>query len=380
MNQKRLTKAIKELYAANLGVKKEERVLVFTDTLLPDEDVIEADRERRSALALLAGKVAETGKDICGHITFITYPSLKFHGSEPPREVWIGAFGEKTVHELEEDDLLEKVIRKEWLSQEELRDVKKIVESNRDGAVHAVIALSHFSTSHTKFRELLTTVCNARYASMPLFDEEMFYGPMQVDWKALKQRTGNLSVFMDGAEKVFITAPNGTNLVIGIKGRKMLSDDGDLTRPGSFGNLPAGEVFVAPVEGTTEGIMALEWAPTSKLESPVTLTIEKGLVKDVKGRDPYAKKLDAKLNENPLFRNIAELGIGTNDMAKRADNILESEKILGTIHIALGDNSTFGGKVRTSFHQDFVIFKPTVKALKGDKGMVILKDGVLIIE
>ena len=60
------------------------------------------------------------------------------------------------------------------------------------------------------------------------------------------------------------------------------------------------------------------------------------------------------------FKNIAELGIGTNDRATRPDNILESEKILGTIHIALGDNSSFGGRIRTSFHQDFVVFQPTL--------------------
>ena len=42
-------------------------------------------------------------------------------------------------------------------------------------------------------------------------------------------------------------------------------------------------------------------------------------------------------------RNLAELGIGTNDKASRPDNVLEAEKILGTIHLALGDNTGFGG-------------------------------------
>jgi len=66
-------------------------------------------------------------------------------------------------------------------------------------------------------------------------------------------------------------------------------------------------------------------------------------------------------------------------MAKRADNILESEKILGTIHIAFGDNSTFGGKVQTPFHQDFVIFKPTVTIVREDEEKTILDEGVLSI-
>ena len=371
-----LTKAIRELYITNLAVKKDERALVLTDTLLPEEDINEADRKRRDALPDLARKVAKAGKERCQSITFLAYPSLKSHGSEPPKEIWAAAFGKKTVEELENYGLLVKLISKGQLSQKEAGDIKNIVESNKADAVNVVIALPNFSTSHTKFRDLLTNICKTRYASMPLFDEEMFYGPMQVDWKALKERTNNLAVSMDGAEKVLITAPNGTDIAIGIKGRKALADTGNLTSPGAFGNLPAGEVFVAPVEGTTKGVMVIDWAPTFKLSSPVTLKIEKGLVKDISGRDPYAKKLEAKLKENPDFRNIAELGIGTNDMAKRPDNILESEKILGTIHIALGDNSTFGGNVRTPFHQDFVIFKPTVKIVKGKKERVILKEGM----
>ena len=97
-----------------------------------------------------------------------------------------------------------------------------------------------------------------------------------------------------------------------------------------------------------------------KLKKPVTLYIEKGLVKTVEGEEKYVEFLLRKFSEKRENRNIAELGIGTNDRACRPDNILESEKIFGTIHIALGDNSSFGGKVIASFHQDFVFFEPTV--------------------
>jgi len=378
--QEMLNKAIRELYTANLDVKKDERVLVFTDTVLSDEDITEKDKKRRQALVGLARQVADVGSEVCRNITFLTYPSLTSHGLEPPQDIWLAAFGSEAVKELEGITILEKLINKEEIDEILRRPIRNIIESNNADAVNVVIALSNYSTSHTKFRDLLTNICKTRYASMPLFDEAMFYGPMQVNWNALEKRTNDLAACIDGAEKVLITAPNGTDLAIGIQGRKVLADTGNLTLPGAFGNLPAGEVFVAPVEGTTQGTMVLEWAPTAKLESPVTVKIENGFVKSVSGKDPYAKKLEAKLNENPDFGNIAELGIGTNDRAKRADNILESEKILGTIHIAFGDNSTFGGKVRTPFHQDFVIFNPTVKLLKGKEQRVILKQGLLNLE
>ena len=158
-----------------------------------------------------------------------------------------------------------------------------------------------------------------------------------------------------------------------------MSDTGILTRKGAFGNLPAGEVFLAPVEGTARGRLVLEWAPTRKLSSPLTLTVNDGSVSGVSGPDEYAESLATKLSERKENGNIAELGIGTNDAATRPDNILESEKILGTIHIALGDNSSFGGTIKTPFHQDFVFFKPTVTLLHKDGSKrVILKAGKLL--
>jgi leucyl aminopeptidase (aminopeptidase T) len=181
------------------------------------------------------------------------------------------------------------------------------------------------------------------------------------------------------AESVEVKTPNGTHVFFSKKKRKALSDTGILTRKGSFGNLPAGEVFLAPVEGSAYGRLVLEWAPTRQLQSPIKLSIKNGYVVDITGKDEYAGYLRMKLSERRENGNIAELGIGTNKAAKRPDNILESEKILGTIHIALGDNSSFGGNVKTPFHQDFVFFKPTVTLIYKDGSRKdILKAGKLL--
>jgi len=201
---------------------------------------------------------------------------------------------------------------------------------------------------------------------MPLFDVSMLEGAMNVDWKALAERTRRLAKEMNAAESVSLRTGNGSFLAFSVRGRRAFSDTGILTMPGAFGNLPAGEVFLAPVEGTARGKLVLEWGPTSQLSSPVTLTVEDGHVTDVSGTDEYAQRLRDKLSEREENRNIAELGIGTNTGAKRPDNILESEKIFGTVHIALGDNSSFGGKVSTPFHQDFVFFRPTLTLFRRD--------------
>jgi leucyl aminopeptidase (aminopeptidase T) len=213
---------------------------------------------------------------------------------------------------------------------------------------------------------------------MPLFEEHMLTGAMSVDWNGMEKRTVELAERLNGGETVYITTPNGTSIHFSIKGRKVEADTGMLTKRGSFGNLPAGEAFVAPVEGTARGTLVLDWAPMRKLENPVTLNVRDGRAVEVQGDEPFALELKKKIEENPLVGNIAELGVGTNDKATRPDNILESEKILGTVHIALGDNSTFGGKVKVPFHQDFIFFRPTVEVEKDGKRRGIIKDGAIV--
>jgi len=103
--------------------------------------------------------------------------------------------------------------------------------------------------------------------------------------------------------------------------------------------------------------------------------IKKGMAVDVSGEEEYVEVLRGELKKIPLAGNVAELGIGTNDKATRPDNILETEKILGTVHIALGDNAGFGGTVAVPFHQDFIFYGPTLRALKNDKWIDIITNG-----
>jgi leucyl aminopeptidase (aminopeptidase T) len=208
----------------------------------------------------------------------------------------------------------------------------------------------------------------------------MFFGSMQVDWNRLKLRTERLAAALQGAVEIRLSTPNGTRMTFGSSGRNAAGDDGMLSAPGSFGNLPAGEVYLAPVEGTSSGVMVLEYAPSRKLDAPVRVTVEGGIAVSVEGDDLLAGVLADTFAANPLTRNIAELGIGTNDRATRPDNILEAEKILGTIHIALGDNSGFGGNVQVPYHEDYIFFRPTLTALFADgREVPLLKDGGLLV-
>jgi len=369
---------IRDIFRVNLGVRKHERVLVFNDRVTAKEEVTEADDERRAALRSLAILAADTGNIFCKSVLHHEYKATGSHGAEPPLKLWELAFGTKTIENLQNERLLRPIMKK-IASDSVIQKAEQIIKQYKGHAVDCVIALSNFSTSHTRFRDFLTRVCGCRYASMPLFDTFMLEGTMNVDWRALAKTTKNLARIIDKAEYIHIKTPNGTSLSLSKKDRKALPDTGILTRRGAFGNLPAGEVYTAPVEGTATGKMVLEWAPTRQLLSPITLMVKNGLVVAMAGDDVYVSYLRQKLSERVENANIAELGIGTNNAAKRPDNILESEKILGTIHIALGDNSSFGGKVKTPFHQDFVFFKPTVTVIYSDGSKKqILKNGKML--
>lgn len=370
-----ITKAIRNIFGVNLNVKKSETVLVFTDRPDGKENIEDTDICRRERLRDIAILTAETGKGFCKNLLYHEYAATCNHGAEPPQELWEIAFGEKAFKALKAEKLLNPLIKKK-AKDSDIKKAEDVISRHKRYAVNAVIALSNYSTSHTRFRDFLTRICKTRYASMPLFDASMLEGAMNVDWRTLAKRTRGIAKVVNKAELIEIKTPNGTDISFSKKSRKVESDTGILTAPGSFGNLPAGEVYLAPLEGTANGKLVLEWAPTRPLKSPVTLRIENGFVKEVSGDEGYADYLRTKISEQKENANIAELGIGTNGMAKRPDNILESEKILGTIHIALGDNSSFGGSISTPFHQDFVFFRPTVVLVyNGGKKVTLMKDG-----
>jgi aminopeptidase len=369
-----ITSVLRDIFRVNLGVKRTERCLIFTDLLPSVGEIPPAEAKKRSKLKCIAFFASEIGKSFAKEVYIRDFPSTGSHGAEPPAEIWGAAFGERAVREMGNMGLLEPLLKKR-AGDSEIGKAEALLRRFKKDAVDVVIALSYFSTSHTRFRDLLTRICGARYVSMPLFEFSMLEGPMNIDWKRLAKISGKIAGMINKAEEVEINTPNGTKLSFSIKGRKALADTGILTKPGSFGNLPAGEVFLAPVEGSSNGRLVIEWAPTRELSSPVTLVVKKGIVKEIIGDEDFAHELKRRLSEREENRNIAEFGIGTNEKAKRPDNILESEKIMGTIHIALGDNSTFGGKVKTPFHQDFVFFKPTVLLIHkdGSKSMLMKK-------
>ena len=370
--------AFRSLFETNMGIRANERVLVFSDTIRPDETVSDSDRDRRLRLNATARQAAEFAAGTYGSGVFVEFPATPASGAEPPRELWLATFGAEAIAELERSGLLARLLAKQ-ASPDEVAASREIILARKEAVADIIIALSNNSTSHTRYRAL---ACDAgtRFASLPHFDPDMFHSSMTVDWQALADRTARLVAAVNRAEWVRVACPNGTDMMICKQGRHAGGDDGMLTAPGSFGNLPAGEAYLAPLEGKSHGIMVIEWGSTRKLDEPIRLFVENGIVTGIEGTDQQRAKLEAKFSENANCRNIAELGIGTNEKASRPDNVLEAEKILGTIHIALGDNSGFGGTVSAPFHEDYVFYRPTLTLVMADgREQVIIEDGRMLV-
>lgn len=364
--------AFEALFRCNMGHRSNERILVFSDLIRSDEAVTPSDLDRRTRLHATARELANFAQTHYGNATFIDFPATPASGAEPPPGLWTAVFGEAMVEQFEIAGLMGLLLAKS-IDPDGLERARGIVAAGRSAVADIIIALANNSTSHTNFRKLACHA-GARFASLPHFDPAMFGTSMTVDWEALAARTNRLVEAVNRAEWVCVECPNGTVMHICKKGRHAEGDDGLLTADGAFGNLPAGEAYLAPLEGKSHGTMVIEWGPTAKLVNPLTLTIADGKVVRIDGDDPLKQRLEAKFAENPHCRNLAELGIGTNDKASRPDNVLEAEKILGTIHLALGDNTGFGGMVAAPFHEDYVFYQPTLTLVMPDGSQEIIID------
>lgn len=226
------------------------------------------------------------------------------------------------------------------------------------------------SLSHTIARENASKK-GARIASMPGITISMMKRVLNVDFNKIKIINEKIINKLKNKNKIKIMTKKETNIEFYTKGRKWIGDDGVYTKKGDFGNLPAGEVFVAPLEGKTNGTIIVDASVggLGKVDKNIIIAVKDGFIVDVNGG--LVAKSFTKSLKNKLYKNIAELGIGTNYKAKVTGEVLEDEKILGTCHIAFGNNKHFGGKVDVPFHVDVVVKRPTIYA----DDVLIMKDG-----
>ena len=206
------------------------------------------------------------------------------------------------------------------------------------------------SLSHTHARKRASER-GARGATLPGVTADMLARLMDIDFDAMRARSHAIMQLLDAADEARITCPRGTDLTLDLRGRSGLADDGDLTAPGAFGNLPCGEGFIAPAGG--EGTLVVQSLASVGL-GEARLTVTGGHLTAATGAtgEQLYERLAA---HGDAGTNVAELGVGTNEKATLTGNVLEDEKILGTVHVAFGASAGIGGTVAVPIHLDVVV-------------------------
>ena len=231
------------------------------------------------------------------------------------------------------------------------------------------------STSITHTNAKINAVKNgARLASMPGITEDMFEeGGITADYDEVEKLTLKFTELLTKAKTAKIIKDEHT-LEMSLEGRDGIPSPGVYRSPGESGNLPSGEAYIAPLENAVNGTMIIDGSMVGvgKLESPLYVEIQDGKLVKLEGEDAYKLQI---LFENPNNSTVAELGIGTNPAARLTGVILEDEKIYGTVHIAFGTNTSFGGVNKADCHLDGVIMNPTLyldDELILDEGKVVI--------
>lgn len=321
MKQTKLDKASITAIKDCMGAKKKESILVISDEL-----------KREIGLSLF-----ENAKNLGHKSLYVEMKSGKVNGEEPP---------------------------------EAIADLMKQFD--------IVFCPTAKSLTHTDARRAASKK-GVRVATFPGITKEIMIRGMNADYKKIAALSIKLKGILEKGKSVRVTTPIGTDISFSIKGRKSIASKGLFHKKGESGNLPTGETFLAPVEGTSNGVFVVDGSMAGL-----------GLVKNVKikieVKDGYATKITGGVMAKKLVkmldavgkdaRSIAEFGIGTNDSAKLSGILLEDEKVMGTVHIALGNNISMGGSVNVPIHLDGVMKKPTVYL----DGRLLMKDGKLLVK
>lgn len=228
-------------------------------------------------------------------------------------------------------------------------------------------------------------------------------GAFQCDYKAMAEKAERMLGMLKGVKELYITAPGGTDIEIGIPEGIFFETDCIIVPPdvyghkGKFGNLPVGEVWAEkgedlevfdkeerkkitqhyPVKLIANGVLVCDvcaggYEGLIDPEKPIRVEFKDGKVVDCSSPD-YLQFLYDEMAESEkrygLPTVLEEVGIGFNDEARATGNMLESEKLGKTVHLAPGN-------IRV--HEDLLFSKPTIHATHGDGSKrTIMEDGVL---
>ena len=216
-----------------------------------------------------------------------------------------------------------------------------------------------------------TGVENGRICMMPGLTVDMMERLVNIDYNDLDLRGQRLMEAIQDADEVLVENAEGTHISFSVQGRKWKNDNGDISQKGMHGNLPAGEIFTAPVEESFTGKIVISLID-DKLGHGV-MEFKQGRLVEYKGDG--ISEIVAHIGDDETGRIIGEFGIGTNPGARICPNMLEAEKAFGTVHFAIGDSYGLGTNA-SPHHYDALVDRISLRV----KDTYVIRDGEFLIE
>jgi leucyl aminopeptidase (aminopeptidase T) len=211
---------------------------------------------------------------------------------------------------------------------------------------------------------------------MPGITDDMMLNSVNVNFGEMKDTADRLIEALKNAVRVHITTDKGTDILLGIEGRKFVGDIG--VEATGMCNIPCGEIYCAPLETEANGVIVFDASigDIGLLKQPLKVSLSSGRITKFESDDNELVRRISELTDiDDDARVIGELGIGVNPGAHITGNMLEDEKALRTAHIAFGNNADFpgGGKNHSKIHRDYLFYRPTIKVqyIKGSERLLI---------
>ena len=189
------------------------------------------------------------------------------------------------------------------------------------------------------------------------------HGVIEADFRKQKPLVHNIAKKLTEAKEISLRSAAGASVKASLGGRKAVAITGICEKPGESTGVPDIEAYVAPLEDSVEGVAIVDGSISGLglVRTPVKLEIRNGIARKITGGVEARKLRNILSSQNdPKVYQIAEIGIGLNPKAKLRGSIVEDESVLGTTHLALGDNSKFSGTNFAPVHIDLVLRKSSI--------------------
>ena len=242
--------------------------------------------------------------------------------------------------------------------------------------VDAVICATKRSMTHTDARRNATAK-GVRVGTMPGINADIMARCFAADSNSIIQLNDKLISILDNAKEIKLTSSLGTDATFVATGRQIISSTGVLNKKGAWGNIPSGEVYFAPIEDKADGRLVVDGsvAAIGMLTEPIIIDIKDGSITNIDGGVQAKQLKDMLYSVGEKAKIVAEFGVGTNPKAEISGCILEDEKVMGTVHIAFGNNKSMGGSNDVNIHIDCIIKSPSFSA----DGKPIMEIGKFVV-